>query len=217
MSKLRPQLSEGLCRRHGETVRGHGALQPSYRKVETQDALRPLWKHPSWATVGRAWLDPSGTSRAQGKDPQVSKAKKHWKSLITISVLRPISPLAILSGPYHPHHLHSCSKHGAEMTQRLLPLQSHGEEPPHPPEPLPPGPRPPGVAQGRFYRASLPVPPYPASGWVSGGRVSPCSSAIASSRFRMRSSVTSHDRLLPSLGWPSLSLRYSSTSGHATP
>ena len=139
----------------------HGALWPCYREDEGHNALRPLWKHPSWATVGRAWLDPSGTSRAQGKDPQVSMSKKYWKSLITISVLRPIAPLAIPFGLHRPRHLHSCSKHGAEMTQRLLPPQSHGEEPPHPPEPLPPGPRPPGVAQGRLYRASLLVPPHP--------------------------------------------------------
>ena len=73
----------------------HGALWPCYREDEGHNALRPLWKHPSWATVGRAWLDPSSLSRAQGKDPQVSMAKKHWKSLITISVLRPFAPLAI--------------------------------------------------------------------------------------------------------------------------
>ena len=59
------------------------------------------------------------------------------------------APLAILPGPYHPHHLHSCSKHGAEMTQRLLPPQAHGEDPAHPPEQLPLDPRPLGVVERR--------------------------------------------------------------------
>ena len=189
-----------------------------------QNACRPPANLPSTQIRARiiAPVTPSPPSAVLTPSIPVlrwirAKAKKHWKNLITISVLRPISPFAILSGPYHPHHLHSCSKHGAEITQRLLPPQSHGEEPPHPPEPLPPGPRPPGVARAASIERRCQFLHTPVSGWVSGGRVSPCSSAIASSRFRMRSSVTSHDRLLPSLGWPSLSLRHSSTSGHAAP
>ena len=113
VSKLRPSClsyTAGKGRR-SERV---DVLQASLGKVEAQDALRPLWKHPSWAIVGRAWLDPSGTSRAQGKDPQVSMAKKHWKNLITISVLRPIAPLAILSGLT----THITCTHAANMVRR---------------------------------------------------------------------------------------------------
>ncbi len=89
-------VSEGP-KRQSRSNRCECVLRGDYRESEAQS-----FRSDPWVTVGRAWLDPSGTSRAKGKDPQVSKAKKHWKSLITISVLRPIAPLAIPFGPHRP-------------------------------------------------------------------------------------------------------------------
>ena len=70
--KLRHSCLKGYAAGMGRRSEGMGH---SNRHLERSKRRRtPAFaEHPSWAAVGRAWLDPSGTSRAQGKDPQVSK------------------------------------------------------------------------------------------------------------------------------------------------
>ena len=52
------------------------------------------------------------------------------------------------------------------------------------------------VSRSASHRqANCPLRPKPRRGWVSGGRVSPCCSIMASSRVSSRSSVVSHDRV----------------------
>ena len=92
--------------------------------------------HVSYSTMG-------STSR------QAYSRRRSNRGLTTIHTLQ------------HPRHLLRCDKGETNVSRLLLPPQSQGEKPPHPPEPLPPGPRPPDAVQGRFYRALLPIPPHP--------------------------------------------------------
>ena len=183
---------------------------------------------PSWALRGEKLQSFGAGPGGQGSRSQVSRQWKHWKSRTTHSVSGPDRPAARLSGQCRPNHLPGLrwDLTGICQPARAPPPTAPGRYFRHSPNDNTRRSRHSNSSLARrllnswnAFKRQLSCAPRsrPRSGSVSGGRVRPWSSSIATSSSKMRSRLDTHAEPLPRAGRPSHRSRYSFTSGQVSP